>query len=78
MYLQTKDTLAEHDEYIKRLLKVMEYDVPYKAKELQEKLGLKSLAGFKRNYIEPAMAQGLIAMTIPDKPTSRNQRYYKT
>ncbi len=76
--LLSKDALAEHDEYIKRLLNVMEYDVSYKAKELQEKLGLKSLAGFKRNYIEPAMAKGLVAMTIPDKPTSRNQRYYKT
>ena len=49
----------------------------YKAKELQEMLGLKATAGLKRNYIEPAMRQGLIAMTIPDKPTSRNQRYYR-
>ncbi len=76
--LLSKDTLEEHDEYIKRLLSVMEYDVPYKAKELQKKLGLKSASGFKRNYIEPAMELGLIAMTIPDKPTSRNQRYCKT
>lgn len=50
-----KDLLAEQDEYVKRLLAQMEYDVPYRAKELQEKLGLKSTAGLKRNYIEPAM-----------------------
>ena len=72
-----KDLLVEQDEYVKRLLAQMEYDVPYRAKELQEKLGLKSTAGLKRNYIEPAMRQGLIAMTLPDKPTSRNQRYYR-
>jgi hypothetical protein len=72
-----KDLLAEQDEYVKRLLAQMEYDVPYRAKELQEKLGLKSTAGLKRKYIEPAMRQGLIAMTLPDKPTSRNQRYYR-
>ncbi|WP_029545077.1 Fic family protein [Selenomonas sp. AB3002] len=75
--LLQKDLLAEQDEYVKKLLAQMEYDVSYKAKELQEKLGLKSTAGLKRNYIEPAMRQGLIAMTLPDKPTSRNQRYYR-
>ena len=73
--LLSKDMLTENDEYIKRLLAVMEYDIPYKAKELQEKLGLKSTAGLKRNYLDPALREGLIAMTIPDKPTSRNQKY---
>lgn len=75
--LMAKDILAESNEYIKRLLSVMEYDIPYKAKELQEKLGLKSTAGLKRNYLEPAMKEGLVAMTLPDKPTSRNQKYYR-
>ena len=75
--LLQKDLLAEQDEYVKKLLAQMEYDVSYKARELQEKLGLKSTAGLKRNYIEPALRQGLIAMTLPDKPTSRNQRYYR-
>lgn len=73
--LMAKDILAESDEYVKRLLVVMEYDIPYKAKELQEKLGLKSTAGLKRNYLDPAIREGLIAMTLPDKPTSRNQKY---
>ena len=73
--LLEKDVLAEHDIYMKRLLAVMEYDVPYTARELQKLLGLSSLAGLKTNYLAPAMKKGLIAMTIPDKPTSRNQRY---
>lgn len=69
---------SEHlSEYIKKLLDVMEYDIPYTSKMLMEKLGLKSKEGFRRNYLRPAMDMNLIRMTIPDKPNSRNQRYIK-
>ena len=64
-------------EYLKRLLEVMEYDVPYTSSALMDKLGLKSKEGFRRNYIRPAIEMNLIRMTIPDKPNSRNQRYVK-
>ena len=64
-------------EYIKRMLDVMEYDIPYTSKALMEKLGLKSKEGFRRNYLRPAIDINLIRMTIPDKPNSRNQRYVK-
>lgn len=64
-------------EYIKRMLDVMEYDIPYTSKTLMEKLGLKSKEGFRRNYLRPAIDLNLIQMTIPDKPNSRNQRYVK-
>lgn len=62
-------------ETVKKLLAVMEYDVPYTSKALMEKLGLKSKEGFRRNYLRPALNLNLIRMTIPDKPNSRNQRY---
>ncbi len=65
-------------EYVKKLLGVMEYDTPYTGKSLMEKLGLKSKEGFRRNYLKPAIEMGLICMTIPDKPNSRNQRYRRT
>jgi hypothetical protein len=42
-----------------------------------EKLNLKSRNAFRDNYLKPALEAGLIAMTIPDKPNSKNQRYYK-
>ena len=64
-------------EYIKKMLDVMEYDIPYTSKAIMEKLGLKSKEGFRRNYLRPAIDMNLIRMTIPDKPNSRNQRYVK-
>lgn len=74
--------ISEEDEYlsetVKKLLEVMEYDVPYTSRTLMEKLELKSREGFRRNYLHPAIRLNLIRMTIPDKPNSKNQRYIKT
>ena len=42
-----------------------------------EKLGIKSKETLRANYIGPAIKNGLIKMTIPDKTTSKNQMYYK-
>ena len=73
--------LCEENEYlsepVKKLLEIMEYDIPYTSRALMEKLELKSKEGFRRNYLHPAMEQNLIRMTIPDKPNSKNQRYLK-
>jgi hypothetical protein len=33
---------------------------------------------FARAYLQPALKKGLLEMTLPDKPTSRNQRYRLT
>ena len=66
-----------HTEYVKKLLAVMEYDTPYTSKALMQKLGLKSKETFRRNYLHPAEELNLIKMTIPDKPSSRNQRYMR-
>ena len=66
-----------HTEYVKKLLAVMEYDTPYTSKALMQKLGLKSKESFRRNYLHPAEELNLIKMTIPDKPSSRKQRYVR-
>lgn len=50
-------------------------DFTLSARELMEKLGLKNRSHFSKNFLRPALEQGLIDMTIPDKPNSRNQRY---
>lgn len=64
-------------EYVKRLLDCMEYDVPYTANSIMQQLGLKSKETLRKNYLNPALKLNLIAMTIPDKPKSKNQRYIK-
>ena len=74
---QISEDNEQLSEYLKRLLEVMEYDVPYTSNTLMDKLGLKSKEGFRRNYLRPAIDMNLIRMTIPDKPNSRNQRYVK-
>lgn len=46
--------------------------------ELQEKVGLSDRKSFTKNYLNPALEQGLIEMTIPEKPNSRLQKYRLT
>ncbi|MBO6180050.1 MAG: Fic family protein [Selenomonadaceae bacterium] len=64
--------------HVNRLLSVMEYQKSYTAKELLKLLGLKSLLGLRKNYLNPALKEQLIVMTEPDKPTSKRQRYRRT
>ena len=47
------------------------------SKEIMNKLGLKSKEILRANYLDPAIKEGLIKLTIPNKPTSKNQMYYK-
>lgn len=61
---------------INKLIQVME-TYPQSAQMIMERLGLKSRVGFRKNYLNPALKAGLIGMTIPDKPTSKSQMYYK-
>jgi len=43
--------------------------------ELQKALGFKHEEHFRLAYLLPAITSGLLEMTVPDKPTSRLQRY---
>ena len=63
--------------YVNKLLDVMESGVAMTTSELMEKLNMKSRISFRDNYLNPALENGLIKMTNPDKPTSKNQMYYK-
>jgi len=46
--------------------------------DVRKELGLKDRVHMREHYISPALAQGMIERTIPDKPNSRLQKYRLT
>lgn len=61
----------------KKLLAILEEGIPYTTIELMEKVNIKSRASFKIHYLDPLIQSGMIEMTLPETPKSRNQRYVK-
>lgn len=49
-----------------------------KRDEIQEALELKHRDNFRENDLNPAIEEGGVQMTIPDKPTSSKQTYRLT
>ena len=64
-------------EQVNKLLQVMEDDIPYSANELLTLLNIRSKETLRASYLNPALENGLIKMTLPDKPNSKNQKYIK-
>ena len=73
----SRGDIADVPPRVARLLGVMERGAGYTATELMTRLALRSRASFSAHYLHPALEAGVIRMTIPDKPTSREQRYVK-
>lgn len=63
-------------EQVLRLLSIC--DGQHSRSELQNRLQLKHHNSFTAAYLQPALATGIIEMTIPDKPNSSKQRYRLT
>lgn len=63
-------------EQVKELVRIMSKEMD--RQEIQEKLGLSHRENFRSNYLKPALEQGFIEMTIPDKPNSSLQKYRLT
>lgn len=61
---------------VTRLLRVMQGE--RSRRDLQNLMMLKDEEHFRKAYLLPAMHAGLIEMTYPDKPHSRNQKYRLT
>jgi ATP-dependent DNA helicase RecG len=51
---------------------------PRSARELMDHLGLRHWKTFQTNYLVPLIQGEVLEMTIPDKPTSPNQKYRLT
>mgnify|MGYP000555017237 CR=1 FL=1 len=62
---------AESPNYVFALARNLEA----KINEIMEELCYKSNRTLKRGYIIPLIESGKLKMTIPDKPTSKNQKY---
>ena len=56
---------------------LLEKNVPLSANEIMTRLNIKSKNTLRNQYLHPAIKQGLIKLTIPDKPNSSKQAYYK-
>ena len=53
-------------------------DEPLTSTEIMAKLNIKHKDTLRNKYLNCAIRDGYVQMTIPDKPKSKNQRYYKT
>lgn len=74
---QDSDQGSDQDnDFVLELLKVLGNQT-LSAAELMKRLGLSHRPTFRKNYLKPALEAGLIERTIPDKPSSRNQKYRK-
>ncbi|MBF0252590.1 MAG: putative DNA binding domain-containing protein [Candidatus Omnitrophica bacterium] len=69
----TTEVTTEVATEVYKLLTLMKGDQT--KRELMSKLGLGNDEHFRKSYLVVALRDGLIAMTIPDKPTSNKQKY---
>jgi ATP-dependent DNA helicase RecG len=46
--------------------------------DLQDKLKLSDRENFRKNYLQPALDEEIIELTIPEKPNSSKQKYRLT
>ena len=53
----------------------IKYNAKKSLKEIIEYFGYKNARGFREKYINPLLKENNLKQTIPDKPTSRNQKY---
>ena len=68
-----KDTESQAKSKIELLLAFC--ITPRSMKEMMQYMHLQNRASFIRNYIKPLISSGKLAMTLPEQPSNRNQRY---
>jgi Fic family protein len=72
----TEQVTVQVSEQVKKLLMIIGNET-LSTKELMERIGIIHRPTFRKNYLIPAIKQGLIEMTIPYKPSSSKQKYRK-
>lgn len=68
------DVEEQRDPLFDKLREAIGNDV-LSASEIMKRFGLSHRPTFRQNYLNPALSNGIVEMTIPDKPNSRNQKY---
>lgn len=72
----TDQVTGQVTDHVWQLLATLTYEMD--RAQLRAALQLAHRSHFMTAYIRPALEAGLVEMTIPDKPNSRNQRYRLT
>ena len=71
------DHVSDHASVqVKKLISILTREMG--RAELQEVLSIKNRDYFRTDYLNPAIDQGYVEPTIPDKPNSQNQKYRLT
>jgi len=82
-YVQTSDQVSDQaTDQVQQLLAIMgdrtTHPEPYwTTRELMAQLGLSHQPTFRKNYLKPAIAAGLVRMRYPNQPRHPQQQYRK-
>ena len=49
---------------------------PKSVQEIMDEFYFDSRTSFRRKYLTPMLKNGVLKMTIPEKPSSKNQKYF--
>lgn len=71
--VEAKDVLEEHESETDKLLDFCM--TPRTRREIADFLGINTIFYVMQHYVQPLLESGELAMTIPDKPKSRNQKF---
>ena len=71
---QDKKTQDKRIVVLNEILQICQKE-PQSIKQIMERLDYKSSKTFKKYYIKPLLEEGKLKMTLPEKPTSKNQKY---
>ena len=74
--LSDQDTDQDTDQVVTKM--ILEFCVePRSKREICDHLGFNNLTYFTRTYLNPLLETGKLLRTIPDKPSSKNQKYVR-
>lgn len=77
---QDSDQVSDQDrDQYSQKKRILEFCVMERTLEdIMQQFGMSHRTYFRRTYINPLLDDCLLKMMIPDKPTSKNQRYVTT